>query len=197
MTNNDFEKENLGWWLQQLQQRLGEWWELQQIKFFKLPNLDLPDYQPPTGWDLWLKNSLIVFCFAFLFWLIWRFRKSFIRYFSQLKTIKHQQEIRSPIYSVADWLGRSREYQISGDYYQACCCLYFAMLQQLHETGWITHQSSRTDEEYRLLILEFPQPDSYELLLIIHQELCFGKREASAQLVSVCQQALQKILPIN
>ena len=44
MKTDNFEKENLGWRLQQLQQRLGEWWELQWSKFFKPPNLDLPDY---------------------------------------------------------------------------------------------------------------------------------------------------------
>ena len=49
MKTNNFEKENLGWWLKQLQQRIGEWWELQLSKFFKIPNLNLPDYQPPDS----------------------------------------------------------------------------------------------------------------------------------------------------
>ena len=195
MANNSFEKENLGWWLQQLQQRIGEWWELQLSKFLKIPNLNIPDYQPPKNWELWLQNSLIFICFAFLFWIIWRFRKTFIRYFYQLKTLKLEQPAKTPIYSVSYWIQRSRDYQTTGDYYQACRCLYFAMLQQLHDQGWITHQASRTDEEYRLLILELPQPDPYEILFITHQELCFGKRDATAQLVADCQQAFQQILP--
>ena len=87
MKTDNFEKENLSWWLQQLQQRLGEWWELQWSKFFKLPNLDLPDYQPPDFWDIWLKNSLTFIFFAFIFWMIWRSRKTFIRYFAQLKNL--------------------------------------------------------------------------------------------------------------
>jgi hypothetical protein len=194
MKTDSFEKENLDWWLQQLQQRIGEWWELQ---LSKLSNLNIPDYQPPTNWDIWLKNSLIFFCFAFIFWIIWRFHRRFLRYFYQLKNLNLQPKPETPIYSVSYWVARSQDYQTSGDYYQACRCLYFAMLQQLHETAWIPHQPSRTDEEYRLLILEFPQPDPYERLFIIHQELCFGKRDASAQLLAVCQKTFQKILPLD
>ena len=197
MKTDNFEKENLGWRLQQLQQRLGEWWELQWSKFFKRPNLDLPDYQPPDFWDTWLKNSLTFIFFAFIFWIIWRSRKTLLRYFDQLKNLHPQSEPETPIYSVSYWVTRSRHFQSSGDYYQACRCLYLAMLQQLHEKGWIIHQASRTDEEYRLLILDLAQPDPYERLFIIHQELCFGKRIASAQLVLDCERTFQKILPTD
>ena len=79
MKTDNFEKANLGWWLQQLQQHLGEWWELQWSKFFKPPNLDLSYYQPPDFWDIWLKNSLIFIFFAFIFWMIWRSRFSSLR----------------------------------------------------------------------------------------------------------------------
>lgn len=188
-----FEKQNLGWWLQQLQQRLGEWWELQQQKLFKTALPALPNIKPPTNWDIWLNNSLIFIFSALLFWLIWRFRYVFIDALAKLQDLQLPSQPKPTMYSVADWVQRSRRYYDSGDYYQACRCLYFAMLQQLHETGLIPHQTSRTDEEYRLLILELPQPDPYERLLIIHQELCFGKRQASAQLVVDCQAAFKQI----
>ena len=44
-------------------------------------------------------------------------------------------------------------------------------------------------------ILELPQPDPYETLLITHQQLCFGQREASASLYARCHQACQEIIP--
>ncbi|MEB3309940.1 MAG: DUF4129 domain-containing protein [Snowella sp.] len=188
-----FEKENLGWWLQQLQQRFGEWWELQQSKLLKTALPALPDIKPPTNWDIWLNNSLIFIFSGLIFWLLWRFRHVFLDSWSKLQNLQLPSEAKPMAYSVADWVQRSRRYYDSGDYYQACRCLYFAMLQQLHENGLIPHQTSRTDEEYRLLILELPEPDPYERLLMIHQELCFGKRQASAQLVVDCQAAFKQI----
>ena len=55
MTTPQFEKVNLAWRLQQLQQNLGEWWELQWRRWFG----SLPDVQAPAskilnfGLDWW------------------------------------------------------------------------------------------------------------------------------------------------
>ena len=67
------------------------------------------------------------------------------------------------------------------------------MLQQLHERKIVPHQSSRTDGEYGKLIAKIPQPQPYQQLLQIHQELCFGNCSASMSVVETCWQAYKKI----
>ena len=69
------------------------------------------------------------------------------------------------------------------------------MLQLLDEREVIPAQSSRTDEEYRrsLFKLQVSPPQPYELLLSIHQRLCFSSAEASQSLFEQCQQAYRQI----
>jgi hypothetical protein len=196
MTTPQFEKVNLSWRLQQLQQNLGEWWELQwQRRFGHLPDIKSPRIEDPEFWARFIANSSIFVLFALLFWLGWRSRRWWLAYLKQWQGIALPVVTQKKTFSVADWIERSHHYHQQRDYYQACRCLYLAMLQQLHEKGLIPHSPSRTDEEYRLLILELPQPDPYETLLITHQQLCFGQRQASASLYARCHQACQEIIP--
>jgi len=69
------------------------------------------------------------------------------------------------------------------------------MLQLLDERGIIPNQLSRTDEEYRrsLSQVQLPTPQAYELLLSIHQQLCFSRAEADQSLYERCYKAYQQI----
>jgi hypothetical protein len=199
MTTSSFEKDSLDWKLQQIQQQLGEWWELQLKKFnFGFSNPSIPSWE---GWNwLWesLEKVLLILLSLLIIWVIWRIVQRLFPYFRTLRTQLNQSgdiigNLVEKESSVIEWLKRSRKFQQQGDYYRACRCLYLAMLQQLHDTGIAPHQGSRTDEEYRLLILQLPQPDSYETLFKIHQQLCFGSQEASVNIFVRCQQACREI----
>jgi hypothetical protein len=39
-----------------------------------------------------------------------------------------------------------------------------------------------------------PSPEPYEILLDVHQQLCFGNREASPALLAECERAYEKIM---
>jgi hypothetical protein len=68
MTTPQFEKVNLAWRLQQLQQNLGEWWELQWRRWFgSLPDVQAPSIEDPEFWARLVANSLIFCLFALLF----------------------------------------------------------------------------------------------------------------------------------
>jgi hypothetical protein len=69
------------------------------------------------------------------------------------------------------------------------------MLKLLDERGIIPTQLSLTDQEYRRSLLKIPVAslNSYELLLSIHQRLCFSQAEADRALFEECQQAYQQI----
>jgi hypothetical protein len=194
---SEFARDNLGWQIQQLQQKVSQWWEWQFRQF----NPDLPNIKTPD-WDwldfLWLtvKNIMIVLLVTLIIWAMWRIWLLLRPYFYDLQRQsfqRYQQAIQADI-SVGEWLERSQKYQRQGDYYQACRHIYLAMLQHLHERGLIPHQSSRTDGEYLELILRFPQPTAYQTLLDIHQRLCFGSQLASPSLLQTCQVAYQDIV---
>lgn len=199
MANSEFEKSNLGWDIQQLQQKISQWWEWQLRQFNPdLPNIDLNT--PSWGWlqFLWftVRSIMIVALVLLISWALWRLWKLLQPYLYELqeKTLeKYQQPIQRE-YSLDELLKRSQQFQIQGDYYQACRYIYLAMLQQLHERGTIPQQISRTDGEYLDLILQLPQPDPYETLLEIHQQLCFGDQTASPSLLATCQNAYQDIV---
>ena len=47
MSENSFQKDNLGWQLQQLQQKISEWWEFHTSQI--VPNISEKDL--PSWWD--------------------------------------------------------------------------------------------------------------------------------------------------
>lgn len=200
MSAGEFQKDSLGWQIHQLQQKLGEWWEWQMRQF----NPHLPDITPPT-WDqlswTWqfirgLMISLLIALIIWAGWRIWRLLRPYWRNLSRqtLNPVQHQN-IKD--LSSQEWLKRSQSYQQQGDYYQGCRCIYFAMLQRLHEIGLIPYPNTLTDGEYLDLILGLPQSDGCETLLKIHQQICFGNREASASLLATCEAAYRRIETIN
>jgi len=198
MKETDFEQNNAAWQFQQWQQQAGESIERQLRRFFnglKLPHWNLPDEPMFSSIGETIQTILTFMLILAVLWLIWRIALRFIPYFKRWQQQSRPlKSAKSPVISSQQWVLRSQTFQQQGDYYQACRCLYLAMIQQLHDRRLIPDQPSRTDEEYRLLVWRLSQPDSYESLLQIHQLLTFSDRPATLQLFNQCQQAYQAIL---
>ena len=199
MPTDSFEKNSLGWQLGQLQQRFGEWWELQTSQFS--PN------RPEASVPSWLNSPILWLIAKAAFWLVLALLLSWAAlqivrllnpYFYSLRNQLSQPDDKAretlvSELSVAEWLERSQKFQQQGNYQEACLCLYKAMLQRLNDAGIAPHQSSRTDGEYLQLIQQLPQPQPYQTLLMTHQQLCFSNAEASPSVFEQCQQAYREI----
>ncbi len=199
MPAGSFEKNNWGWQLSQLQQRFGEWWELQTTRFSPdIPNMSLPSWlKSPLLW-LVVKAAFWVLLAFLLCWVAVQIMRSLSPYFYSLRNQLNQSadkatKTSASESSVAGWLQRSQKFQQQGNYREACLCLYMAMLQRLNDTGVAPHQLSRTDGEYLQLIQVLPQPQPYQTLLMTHQKLCFSHTEASLSVFEQCQQAYREI----
>lgn len=195
MSTSSFEKDSFGWQLQQLQQRLEEWWELQTNELGKkIPNVPLFDSE-----ILWKIIEIVFWTIIGLFaiWILWQVWLQLRQYLYNLGSQNSQSAQRkrrlSKELSVADWLARSQKFQQQGNYREACICLYQAMLQQLSDREIIPHQPSRTDGEYLQLIQQLPQSRPYIFLLMTHQILCFSSIEATPSILKECQQAYREI----
>ena len=199
MSKGSFEKDSLGWQLGQLQQRFGEWWELQFSRFAP----DSSKASLPSWWDspilqmlaqavFWMIVALLV---TWVGWLIWRLLRPYIYSLTQSFNQPTNKAAQTPAkeLSVAGWLQRSQKFQQQGNYREACQCLYMAMLQRLNDSGIAPHELSRTDGEYLRLVQQLPQPRPYRTLLMTHQQLCFSNTEASSSDFEQCQQAYREI----
>ncbi len=199
MSNGSFEKDSLGWQLSQLQQRFGEWWELQLSRFSPNPsNASLPSWWNLPMIQMLAKATFWLILALLLTWIglqIWRWLRPYLYSLTHSLNQPAQKVTQTPAQSlsVAGWLQRSQKFQQQGNYREACRALYMAMLQQLHDNGIAPHESSRTDGEYLKLVQQLPQPKPYRTLLMTHQQLCFSNTEASSADFEQCQQAYQEI----
>ncbi len=196
MSMGSFEKNNLGWQLSQLRQRVGEWWELKTSQI--LPNMELPSWVTSPILETIIKVIFWVIFGLLVIWIVWQLGRLLYPYLYTLRSQGIQLTNSTTIapirdLSVTDWWQRSQKFQQQGNYREACICLYRAMLQQLHDKGIAKHQASRTDGEYLKVIQQLPQPNPYQTLLTIHQQLCFSKTEASSRMLEQCQQAYRDI----
>jgi hypothetical protein len=200
MSTNSFEKTNLGWEFQQLQRRIGEWWELQTIQVTDRL-LDVP-------WLNWLFSPIVWTIAQVIFWvllgliLIWlalviiRFLEPYIKTFKPHlnQSLKGREKTELKSLNVKTWLERSQKFQQQGNYREACLCLYQAMLQELSDRAIVVNEFSRTDGEYSRLTRYLPQSNYYQTILSIHQLLCFSEVEANLDTFQQCQQAYQQIV---
>lgn len=193
------QENNLGWQIYQLQQRINQGWERLSDRLSRslgnVPNPDLDNSQWPdiTECIFWGVLGLLSLT---LLWTLWRSLSP--RFQTWLRNSRPgrsrpQQALNSET-SAAQWGARSRSFAQAGDYYQACIALYMAMLQHLHDRGIAPHQPSRTDGEYLQIIQQLPESQSYQTLLITHQQLCFSNVPASLQLWEQCQQAYKGMM---
>jgi len=195
MPTGSFEKNSFSWQVQQLQQRIQEWGET--INFPGLNKMSLPSWFNSPILQTIAKVAFWTLLGLFLIWAIWQIGQMLRPYFYPTRTQPKQSDATTKRseneLSLARWLERSQKFQQQGNYREACLCLYMAMLQRLSDTGIVPHQPSRTDGEYLKLIQNLPQQNPYKILLMTHQQLCFGNGEASRSVFDKCQQAYREI----
>jgi Domain of unknown function (DUF4129) len=185
------EKTSWRWQLEQLQQQVGEWIEVKLRSDDRDLNLDI---FPP-----WLGPLLIRLVWLILVGLvIWFGYRIIYPYWQRWVSQNDRSKLtldRSPekVYTVAELLAQSQQFQTDGDYTQASRWLYLAMLQRLNDTNLIPHQFSRTDREYLQLLRTVPVMNVGEILVSIHEQLHFGDRAISSADFDRCQQAYQQI----
>lgn len=198
MTEAAFEKTNLGWQIQQTQQRVGEWLE------FQLSQLEakLPEGTQLNGFDTPWLNFMLQLGFwiivgALAIWLALRLiRMGPFLWENLAGFLQNRATPPAPTTSdrsVAEWLGRSQKWQQQGNYREACLCLYLAMLQRLNDTGLAPHQLSRTDGEYRAVIRTATKAEAYQTLITTHEQLLFGHGEASPEMFQACFRAFREV----
>ena len=199
MPIGSFEKTNWDWQLSQFQKQVGEWVELQFSRF--------ESALPKSSWPRWLINApwlrellkaavwlLLGLFLTWLGWQLWRLLKPYLYSLSSLSgAAGASATTRVNELSAQAWLQRSQECFRQGNYREACRCLYLAMLQRLNDTGIAPHQPSRTDGEYRQLVQQLPQSQSYQTLITTHEQLCFGNAEMKPETFDQCRQAYREI----
>lgn len=189
----NFETSNLDWQIQQTWQQLSEWVELQLSGFGD--RLDVPDWSP-ASWLLelafWLIVGLLV---AWLGWhILYRFYPSLVRWNAQVqRSLNQPSPSRNFDRTVQDWLRRAQEWQQQGNYREACRSLYMAMIQQLNDTHQVPHAASRTDGEYLQLVRQLPDAGSYQMLIQVHEQICFGEGAMTSEIFQRCHQAFRRI----
>ncbi|GAB4535041.1 MAG: hypothetical protein Tsb0014_21750 [Pleurocapsa sp.] len=197
MSTESFKQDSLGWRIELLKQRFREWIE---FKFSQVDgdNWDFSWLRSPLLWQITrvLLWSIIAILLVWIVWQLWLWLRPYFRRWRRQKNIPvESRPVPIPQLSVTEWIGRSQEYAQQRDYRQAIFCLYQGMLQILNDRGILTNLSSRTDGEYKrsLQQLQLSSFAAYELLLSIHQRLCFSNAEASQLMFEQCQEAYQEI----
>lgn len=188
-----FAEDGLGWRIGLGRRYLAEWWQgLWQGR--ETPQTDV-------DWGNWaefwqnlgdvLLLLLIVSLSLWAGWTLWHVLRPY--------WLRWQGRDRPPTpppsqtLSVSQWQQQARQHQSQGNYTQACLCLYFGMLQHLHERGIAFHQESRTDGEYHRAIASLPHPTPYYTLLGMHQRLKFGNADATQDLLNRCLAAYAQL----
>ena len=199
MSAESFKQDGLGWRINLIKQRFGEWSEYQLSQLDT--DWDLDSFGSSLLWQI-IKFFLWSIIAVLVVWIVWQLWLLLRPYWKRWQK-KSDRDLSFPFpspsqtrrLSAADWVERSQTARIEGNYRQAIFCLYQAMLRLLDERDIVPTQLSLTDEEYRRLILktQIAQFAPYELLLSIHQRLCFSKAEASQAMFEECQQAYRQI----
>jgi hypothetical protein len=187
MQKSYFEKDNVGWQIQQYMRSFEEWGELQTNKFFNNNNLPNPSFDWINFTLLWRITQVVlwVLIISLIIWAAWQLWQllSPSLYRWQEKPFGDKQNKLEKASSALDWVQRSQQFQQQGDYNNAVRCLYMATLQKLSDRGIIPQQASRTDGEYLQLIQPLSHPQPYRFLLMAHQKLCFRNERASSDLL--------------
>lgn len=192
MATESFENDSIGWQIQLLQQKISEWWELQTSK------LELPQFPQLEIYELDQVARAIGWIIALLLgvWFLWRLSDALVPYLYRIfgpTSARGHETTLTPRLSVEDWLKRSRQFQGSGNYGEACRCLYLAMLQGLNDRGIILHKPSLTDREYQALLQQDIRNRAYQTLLQTHEQFYFGNQSITSDRLNECQEAYREI----
>lgn len=185
------EKTSWRWQLEQIQQQVSEWIEVKLRSNDRDLQLDsLPSWLGPLLVRLmWLILAGIViwigYRIVYPYWQSWLARSN--------RSQSTQDRSSEKVYTVAELLAQSQQFQQTGDYTQASRWLYLAMLQRLNDANLISHQFSRTDREYLQLLRTVPVANMGEMLVAIHEQVHFGDRTISSEDFDRCQQAYRQM----
>jgi hypothetical protein len=185
------EKTSWRWQLEQLQQQLGEWIEVKLRTNDRDLQLDIfPAWLGPLLFRLtWLILAGLAIWFGYRviypYWQRWLAQNN--------QPPSNLDSSQAKMYTVAELLAKSHQFQRDGDYTQASRWLYLAMLERLNDANLIPHQFSRTDREYLQLLRTVPIVNVGEILVSMHEQLHFGDRQLAIADFDRCQQAYQQI----
>jgi hypothetical protein len=187
-----FEKTNFDWWIQQQQQRSGEWFE-SLFSGIRMGSLGGEDWALP---DWFLQGFFWTVIIAIVGGLLWQLYQIFQPYLDRyLKRERRSPLPAPPKLTAPEWLERSRQAQQQGNYREACRGLYMAALQQLSDRNLIRQEASRTDGEYLSLTSLLDPYQPYQTLIRTHERLCFSDAAVTAETYDRCWQAYQEIQP--
>ncbi len=198
MAANNSETTSIGWQIQLFQQQVSEWFEhnfMNATKKVYDSGKSLPDWlNSLIIWIAWIIFGLTV---IWLMLLLYRLIQSYYLAFQSRRGINgsrlRDNSEAIPVYSVDRWLKKARKFQLEGNYTEACRALYMGMLQSLSDRQLIPQQYSRTDGEYRHLVVKLSQSPAYQVLLNTHEQLCFSDRPISSEIFHTCQDAYSAI----
>jgi Domain of unknown function (DUF4129) len=185
------EKTSWRWQLAQFQQHLVEWLEVKLRSADRDSSLDI--------FPAWLGEFLVRLTWLVLAGLvIWVGYRIVYPYWQKWLSKNKQQQsvdrsIVEQIYTAAELLDRSRQFQLDENYTEASRWLYLAMLQLLNDAKFIPHLPSRTDREYVKILRTVPNIQSGELLVSIHERFYFGNEIVTAEDFDRCQQVYREI----
>jgi hypothetical protein len=194
-----FQKDSLGWQLEQLTQRINEWIEARwNASNPPSPDIDLPQWHI-SEW--FVKGFFWALLGGLLGWCLWKSFPTLQRLWYQWlpQTLRRSSSSRSfskpqpPQY----WLLQSKILARQSNYPEACRALYFALLQWLHDQDLISQSASRTDGEYLQLLPQVlispSQADSTAIVIHLHQELCFSSKSLNQEDFLQCHTAIQTL----
>ncbi len=194
-----FQKDSLGWQLQQLTQRINEWLEARwNSPQFPSADSNLPQWNLP---EWFVQGFFWTLLGGLLGWGLWKSFPTFQRLWYQWlpQTLRRSSSPRSlsTPHSPQYWLLQSKTLACRNNYPEACRALYFALLQWFHEQAIISQSPSRTDGEYLKLLpqgrLSPPQADSAAIVIHLHQQLCFSPQSLSQEDFLHCHTAIQNL----
>lgn len=191
----DIQDSSVGWHVQLLGQRLKQWIEWQ---LSRAPDDAGPDPNPMV-WPAWLGPLLLWFLLGCLVLLLSLLLLQALEYLLNYRQPRQAQgttvvtEAEVPHLTVAEWVRQANQLAQAGQWQAACHAFYRAALQKLHDRDWISHQPSRTDQEYLQRLDTVTQPRPYQLLIRTHERSHFGEDTLTEANFQRCRQAYREL----
>jgi hypothetical protein len=195
MASDRFEKNSIGWQLQQVKQSVGEAIE-QFLSNLRLnPQSPDPKAKPPNidwnwlaYWRYFLVTVVILLLVVWLVWWLWPIARGAIERWQQREgPMEPGQQV--PQRSASLLLQDARDYSGRGNYREACRALYLATLQQLNDRKILQHQLSRTDGEYARMVEPLNTAQAHQTILNIHEQITFRPGPVDAATFEACERA--------
>lgn len=190
----NFEKTNLDWQIQLVLRQIGEAVE----KLFQAAGgVTPPNFSPP---EAFFRGVFWLLVLVLVAWLLWQLYGLLSPYWG-LPLLRRRRASSAPmsqpepVLSLDAWLERSRSLAQQGNYREACRALYQAMLHKLDGTGLVPALASRTDGEYLNCLQTLPNPRPYQVVIQVHERLCFSDAPITPELFRRCEQAYQETNP--